>query len=225
MAGQVTAETLRLLQGADKLLCLVDHFTEVWLQSINPSTETLKTSYQTGRPRIASYDEMVERMLEPARRGLRVCAIFYGHPGVFATPTHEAIRRAALEGIKAEMLPAISAEDCLFADLCFDPGTCGWQTFDATDFLVRRRQFDPHSSLILWQIGAIGVATYYRKPLWNRKGLAVLVETLQRTYSPEHKVTLYQISRSPLQDPVIRQLQLREVARARVTTSSTLYVP
>src|SRR5262245_7548477 len=110
MSGQVTAETQLLLQKAEKLFCLVDPLTEAWLRTINPSTETLKTSYKTGTPRVASYDDMVERMLEPARHGLKVCAIFYGHPGVFATPTHEAIRRAAIEGIEAEMLPAISAE-------------------------------------------------------------------------------------------------------------------
>jgi hypothetical protein len=34
------------------------------------------------------------------------------------------------------MLPAISAEDCLFADLGVDPADHGCPSYEATDFLV-----------------------------------------------------------------------------------------
>ena len=37
---------------------------------------------------------MVERILAPVRAGKQVVAAFYGHPGVFVQPSHEAIRRA-----------------------------------------------------------------------------------------------------------------------------------
>ena len=49
------------------------------------------------------------------------------------------------EGFNAQMLAGISAEDCLFADLGLDPGKNGCQSFEATDFLIRRRQFEPTS--------------------------------------------------------------------------------
>ena len=42
------------------------------------------------------------------RAGFRVCAVFYGHPGVFVYPSHEAIRRARAEGFAARMLPALT---------------------------------------------------------------------------------------------------------------------
>jgi len=35
------------------------------------------------------------------------------------------------------MLPAISSEDCLYADLGVDPATTGNASYDATDFLLR----------------------------------------------------------------------------------------
>jgi len=34
------------------------------------------------------------------------------------------------------MLPGISAEDCLFADIGVDPGIYGCQSFEATDLFV-----------------------------------------------------------------------------------------
>jgi hypothetical protein len=37
------------------------------------------------------------------------------------------------------MLPGISAEDCLFADLGIDPGIYGCQSYEATDFLANGR--------------------------------------------------------------------------------------
>jgi hypothetical protein len=92
---------------------------------------------------------------------LEVCVVFYGHPGVFVQPAHEAIRVARLEGFTARMLPGISAEDCLFADIEVDPGVYACQSFEATDFLVRKRKFDPRSPLVLWQIGSIGDLYYH----------------------------------------------------------------
>ena len=64
---------------------------------------------------------MAEAILEPVRAGKRVCAAFYGHPGVFVLPSHDAISRARAEGFEATMLPGVSAEDCLVADLGVDP--------------------------------------------------------------------------------------------------------
>ena len=64
-------------------------------------------------------------MLAPIRRGIRLCAVVYGHPGVFVYASHEAVRRCRLEGLPARMLPGISAEDCLLADLGVDPGVRG----------------------------------------------------------------------------------------------------
>jgi precorrin-2 methylase len=59
------------------------------------------------------------------REGLNVCAAFYGHPGVFVYASHQSIRLARAEGFEAQMLPGISAEDCVFADLGIDPENMG----------------------------------------------------------------------------------------------------
>jgi hypothetical protein len=71
-----------------------------------------------------------ENQTSPVARGVTVirnvlCVALYGHPGVFACVGHEAIERARAEGIDAQMLPGISAEDCLFAELGVDPAVGG----------------------------------------------------------------------------------------------------
>jgi hypothetical protein len=168
---------------------------------------------------------MVARMLAPLREGKDVCAVFYGHPGVFVSPTHRAIEQARREGFAAAMFPAVSAEDCLFADLGLDPAVHGCQSFEASDFLVRRRRFDTSSNLILWQVGAIGVKSYERSALWSREGLAVLGSELARHYPPEHEVVVYETAVYPTCDPLVERVALARLADARVSVISTLYVP
>src|SRR5439155_2475209 len=97
-----------------------------------------------------------------------VSAALYGHPGVFVYPSHEAVSRARADGFAARMLPAVSAEDCLFADLGVDPGATGCQSYEATDFLLRQRQVDPTAALILWQVSVIGERIYSTAPREHR---------------------------------------------------------
>lgn len=224
--GQITVEALAEIRAADRVFFLVaDPLTREWLRTLRPRAESLADAYATGKPRWESYAEMVERMLAPVRRGRSVCAVFYGHPGVFASPPHEAIRRARAEGHAARMLPGVSAEDCLFADLGLDPGEVGCQSFEATDFLLRRRRFDPTSLLVLWQIGLVGVEDIRLAELWSASGLAVLAETLLETYPPRHEVVVYEASTLPTSPPKMERVALAELARAGVTATSTLCVP
>jgi len=225
VAGQVTPQALACMQRADKLFYLVpDPVTCVWIESLNPSAESLADAYGADKERLDSYHEMVERMLAPVRRGLEVCAAHYGHPGVFAFPAHESIRRARAEGYEARMFPGVSAADCLFADLGIDPATDGCQMYEATDFVQRRRRFDPSSPLILWQIGAIGVATAPAVPCATA-GLRLLVEVLARDYPRDHEVVVYEAAQLPVRRPKILRVALADLAAAEVGAMSTLLVP
>src|SRR5512147_2933763 len=90
--GQVTAEALAEIRAAEKVFYLVaDPLTREWLLTLRPRAESLGDAYAPGKQRWKSYAEMVERMLAPLARGRSVCAVFYGHPGVFASPPHEAV--------------------------------------------------------------------------------------------------------------------------------------
>jgi uncharacterized protein YabN with tetrapyrrole methylase and pyrophosphatase domain len=95
-------------------------------------------------------------MLEPVRSGHKVVGIFYGHPGFFVSPAHRALAIAQDEGYSARMLPGISCEDCLFADLRVDPASHGCQTVEATEVLVRNRPLQTTSNVVILQVSSIG---------------------------------------------------------------------
>lgn len=227
VAGQVTQQALACMEKAEKLFHLTaDPVSAVWVAGLNASAESLHDAYAVGRPRLDSYLEMVERMLAPVRRGLDVCAAFYGHPGTLVFPAHEAIRRAREEGYEARMLPGVSAADCLVAELGIDPGADGCQMYDATGFLYRKRRFDPTCPLILWQISLIAFPSVLpTNGLWGRRGLEVLTEVLLEDYPPGHEVVVYEAARLPVCRPKVARLPLSGLAAADITGSSTLYVP
>jgi hypothetical protein len=96
-------------------------------------------------------------MLKDVRAGHDVLGVFYGHPGVFVSPSHRAIAVARQEGYEARMLPGISAEDYMFADLEFDPAVSSCNTCEATEILLRDKPLDPSVQNIIWQVGSVGV--------------------------------------------------------------------
>ncbi|MCC6169694.1 MAG: hypothetical protein IT329_20915 [Caldilineaceae bacterium] len=225
LGAHITAEAEAHIRQADVALYVVtDDATAFWLRSLNPQARSLAEHYADGKRCLDTYGEMTAAILAAVRAGQRVCAIFYGHPGVFVLPAHAAIRQARAEGYPAVMCPGISAEDCLFADLGVDPGRSGCQSFEATDFLIRRRRFDPYAALVLWQVGLVG--ELYKRPRYDvRRGLAVLVEVLCEHYAPGHAVVIYEAARDATRSPSIRRLPLADLPAAPVQPIATLYVP
>jgi uncharacterized protein YabN with tetrapyrrole methylase and pyrophosphatase domain len=167
---------------------------------------------------------MIDQILESVRSGKRTVAAFYGHPGVFAYPSHESIRIARSEGFSARMLPAISAEDCLFADLGVDPGDGGCQSHEATDFLLHANTIDPRSQLILWQIGVIGDWTYKRES-YDTKAMPLLIRKLSRYYPMSHLVTIYEAAVFPGTEPLVARIPLYSLVDYTLSASMTLYIP
>ena len=196
----MTPEAASAIERADEILYLVTQpLTAQWIERMNPRSRSLGSLYAPGKPRRETYAEMVEELLAPVRAGRNVCAAFYGHPGVFVNPGHEAIRRARTEGYRARMLPAVSALDCLVADLGIDPAATGLQSYEATDFIVHRRRPDTAATLVLWQIGVVGELGYASAP--RRENLALLVDRLARAYPREHEV-IYDVAVPPRRRPV-----------------------
>jgi hypothetical protein len=148
----------------------------------------------------------------------------YGHPGVFAYPAHEAIRRLRADGFPTRMLPGISAEDCLFADLGIDPSRTGCQSLEASDFVLFERTIDATSALILWQVGVVGDKTYHRGQ-YNLDAFPVMKSKLSGIYGGSHVATVYEAAMLPGLPAKIRQVALDELSRDDVTAGSTLYVP
>jgi precorrin-6B methylase 1 len=219
----VTPEARDRLERADEVLYLADPATASWLERLNPRCRSLHGFYRDGARRNEIYDAIVDEILARVRRGGDVCVAFPGHPGLFSNPTREAIRRAREEGFATELLPGISAEDCLFADLGVDPGRTGWQSYEATDLLVHGRVVDPSAALVVWQVSVVGDPYYSQSP--NGSHLPELVGYLGRWYDAEHEVVVYEASPYPVLEPSIERVPLGGLAAARPGPMATLYVP
>lgn len=146
-----------------------------------------------------------------------------GTPACSSHPLMRPFGWPGRRGSRPECSPAVSAEDCLVADLGFDPGASGCQSYEATSFLIYRRRFDTSTPLILWQVAGVGVSRAATRP--SRSGLRVLAEYLVEHYGPDHEVVLYEASPYPVFDPIIEHVRLRDLARARLTPMSTMLVP
>lgn len=223
---QTTPEARAQITIANRVFYMVgESLAEGLVQDLAPEAEPLQRFYQEGRPRTECHAAMVEHVLAAVRRGDDVCLVFYGHPGVFVRPGHQAVRRARAEGFRAVMLPGISAEDCLFADLGVDPAADGCQSFEATSFLHRGYRFDPRCPLVLWQVGITGELTFTSE--YGAPELPALVERLCESYPRHHEVLAYEATTLPLPGATARieRVALEDLASAQLSPRTTLYVP
>ncbi len=223
LLSQLTPESRSAIGAADLVLHDGDAATLQALRAWNPRIETMDDMLDPDQPCQASYLRIVERIVDEVRLGTRLCAVFYGHPAVFVFASHEAVRQCRAEGLAARMLPGISAEDCLIAELGVDPGIRGWQCFEATEFLSRSKAYDAASPLLLWQVGVVGSLGY--GAALNPAARRLLAETLAARYGPEHRAILYQASQFPVCPPVMETIPLRALAGADMSPFSTLFVP
>jgi hypothetical protein len=223
--GQLTTEAIAWMKIADVVLHLVvDPVVEELLSEWQPDTNrTLRVHYAEGQPRRDTYRDMTAEIVAEVVAGRTVCVALYGHPGVFARPAHQAIRELRALGYRAEMLPGISAEDCLFADLGIDPGD-GCQSFEATNFISFDHRADPTAHLVLWQVGMLGDWTY-RAQRPRSPNVEVLVDKLSTWYPLDHEVVAYQAAVVLGYPPRADRLALRNLADLEMGTGITLYVP
>jgi uncharacterized protein YabN with tetrapyrrole methylase and pyrophosphatase domain len=201
-----------------------DGIVELWLAKMHPDMRSLQPFYQEGKSRMETYRQMVDAMLTEVRAGKQVCGAFYGHPGVFAWPTHKAIEIARKEGYRAHMEPGVSAEDCLYADLGIDPGKYGCQHYEASQFMFNRRRIDTSAYLVLWQVGVAGDQSFAR----FNTGAAyrqVLVDVLARDYDLNHEATIYRAATLTIEQPRIERIALGDLPGADIDLHVTLVIP
>jgi uncharacterized protein YabN with tetrapyrrole methylase and pyrophosphatase domain len=207
-------------------LAVSDGIVEKWIESLHADVRSMQPFYGQNKARTKTYREMVDAILTEVRAGKKVCAAFYGHPGVFAWSPHAAIRIARKEGFDAHMEPGISAEDCLYADLGIDPGAFGCQHFEASQLLYYKRCIDTSAYLILWQVGAVGDRGRGRAhAAAHSEYRRILVERLARDYPLTHKIVVYRAATLPIDAPHIQRMSLRKLADAKIDAADTIMIP
>jgi len=203
---------------------LSDHVVELWLQRMNPDVRSLQPYYAEGKSRLKTYKEWVELIMAEVRAGKHVCAVFYGHPGIFAWSPHKAIEVARAEGFQAHMEPGISAEDCLYADVGIDPGRYGCQHFEASQLLFYEHRINPAGYVVLWQVALVGDASltrFHTGPAYRQ----VLVDKLSRDYPLDHEVIIYHGATLPIEQPRIRRVMLRDLPATTLASQETVVLP
>jgi Tetrapyrrole (Corrin/Porphyrin) Methylases len=223
--NQVTREAQYWIEQADKVLCFeVGPVTERWIRTLNVNVEPLDGLRSEGKSALQMGSEIVERTLDYVRSGLTVCAVYAGHPAVCGYASHQSIKTSRDGNYRAVMLPGVSIEDCLFSDLGIDPLHTGYHLHNSVDFVVRRKQPDTSSGLILRLVDSLK----QDRPGADSPDLRChphLIECLSTFYGAEHEVVLYQPARFTVCDPVIRRCTLEHLANENITALSILYVP
>ena len=225
LGSHITPLARSYIEKADVVFtALSDGIIELWLARMNPNVRSLQPLYKEGKSRADTYRQMIDTLLTEVRAGKRVCGAFYGHPGVFALPPHKAIEMARAEGYPAHMEPGVSAEDCLYADLGFDPGRYGCQHYEASQFMFYRRRIDTAAYLILWQIGVAGDQSFARFST-NAQYRRVLVDVLARDYDLGHEVIVYRAATLPMHEPRMERFPLGKLPEAQLDMHDTLVIP
>lgn len=223
--SHLTTEVKACIEKSDKVLYLVNEpAMQEWIQKSNKCTESLDFLYTKYEHREDNYRLISDYILESVQQYKTLCFVVYGHPTVFVQPSIYAATKAKERGFNVITLPGISAEDCLFADLLVDPGSCGCQSFEATDFLLYRREYDSSCHLILWQVSVIGVLNtpVYHDPM---DGFVLLVDYLLEKYFLDHEIIVYEAAQYPTFKPKIERILLKDLPSSKVSRIATLYIP
>ena len=189
-AGQLTVEAAAWLKQVDHLFYLPSPAGQ-WLANREP--RAIATTLTTA----------LDHLLPLLAEGQTICLAVGGHPAM-QPGLQTVVQQIRQAGYKVWLTAAISVEDCLFADLGFDPGRGGCQSFTASHFLARQPRFDPRATLLLWGL--------------SRPELLPLTELLQHHYPADYPIILYEAGLRP----EYRQYPLNQLPTIEPTAQTVL---
>jgi siroheme synthase len=225
---QVTREAENAIRSSREVLYLdTGVATARYLESLCPrATPLYEESYAEGRPRTGAYEHMAARVVEAALDHPPVTFAIHGHPLVAVHAPFLVMAMAEALGLRVEVVPGISALDCLLADLRIDPVIHGMQMYEATDLLLRRRPLQPDVPLILWQIGPLETCLHTMR-VSKPERFTRLVAYLSRFYPARHEVVAVYSSPHPLMPASILRFAIEDMGQLaeQFHAGFTLYVP
>lgn len=223
--SHLSIEAKAAIEHADTLFYLVNEpAMRAWLHEHHPNSMSLEYLYQQHELRKDTYHAITHTILQALESHKNICVVLEGHPTVFAQPALDAAIQARQANYLTRILPGISAEDYLFAELQIDPGSAGCQSYEATDFLIHQRAFDGCSHLILWQVSVIGMLGH-NPDHEHKKGTQILVQHLNQYYPLDHQVILFEGSQYPHIASRIETMALQNLPEANISRITTLYIP
>lgn len=203
---------------------VADPVSALRVRALCPNTRSLASYFSDDKPRGETYEAICAVVTGEAAAGRHVCLVMYGHPGFYGTAAHEAVRRVRALGMPARMLPAVSALDCLFADLGLDPVRGGLQVYEASHFVQARPPLDAGATLVLLQAGILGERGNTPTPAVQERYRA-LVGLLAEALGAGREAVLYEAAEYPGANPLVVRFPLGTEDPPQPELRSTLCVP
>jgi uroporphyrin-III C-methyltransferase len=193
----------------------------------NDVTDLAVISYREQIDRLDAYKRMAATVIDGALEAPPVALALYGHPLVLSQPSTITLRTAARIGLRTKVLPAISALDCLIADLGVDPLATGVQMHEATNLLLYRRPLLPDMATIVWQVGLLETRLHTAKRYSRPERLLRLRDHLLRFYPPTHSAFGVSSSVQESTPPEIHRFRLEQLPELSflLHPGMTMYIP
>jgi len=222
--SHLTHETKINIQDASLVLFLVNEpMIKDWILKNSQASEDLDSLYRSSEDRNTVYTAIENYILSALNNIDNLCVVFYGHPCMCAKPALNAAKRASKKGIKVKVLPAISAEACLYADLHINPLEHGLYSLEASTLLNKQKLIDTSTNLLIWQVSHINQTGHYKKP--NIIGIQSLQSYLMNYYPESKQCIIYEASLYSHFLPAIQSLPLNNIEKAVYSPLSSLFIP
>lgn len=222
--SHLTQEVIATIKKADKLFYLSNEpAMSSWLQREGNNPSSLEDIYFKSENRLDSYQEIANEVLNSLDDFDNVCFAVYGHP-TYLNKMTQLIKANADINIDVSILPGISSDSVMFADLGVDPVINGIMQFEATDFLRKSIKPVTTSHLVLWQPGMIG-SNGHEESHNNREGMAQLKIHLSKSYKSEHEAVVYVASQYPLRPPKVSNVKIGLLDELDIDKLATIYIP
>ena len=224
--SHITEEAKGYIVSCDKVLYLLNEpLLESYIKKIAKNSQSLDPVYFQSQSREDAYKNIANKIHTEMESVNSLCVILYGHPCVFATPGLLALSEFEInDDVDITVCAAVSAQDCLYADLRFDPADGGVQTFDATEYLLYDKLIDTYSHVVIYQIGMVGNLGLPTNSV-NMEAINFIKKKLIGLYNKNKKAIIYESALYPSTKPRISEFNLDKLEKQNLTTISTLYIP
>lgn len=226
--SHITAETSAALAECQRIyhISYVPETAEL-LSRFCSDVVDLRSLYEEGADRLRTYKRQAAEVLNGAFERKPVALAVYGHPLLLAMPSMFVLRLGPAIGMSVRPLPAVSALDCLMADLGVDPTTAGLQSHEATDLLLHGRPLIPTCATVLWQVGSLETRLHVSKAASRPERLHRLRDHLLRFYPPDHPAIAVSTAVTDHELPERLTVQIVDLPRhsSRLHLGTTLYIP
>lgn len=211
------------VKNAEIVIYLVNEpLLEAWLNKYSKKSLCLNVLYFSCSKRSTSYELISKAVISSFDEHNNVCLVFYGHPLLLADSINMVIQKAKSCNIRTQVLPGVSAFDCLLADLKIKLNGGCFQ-IDASYFIKNQIKLDILNHVILWQAGVIDIDAPPSEE--NIGNITSLQQELLKYYQRCSVLYIYEASIYPHLRPLIIKTTVDDITEFNISSIATVYLP